>query len=57
MAMLHKRDKPSYYDIVNEDGHVFDTVPKSKVLKRLKELEQVFKIKLQMKLKGDNVQS
>lgn len=40
MTMLHRRDKPTYYELLDRTGKVVATVPRSKLLKRKAELER-----------------
>jgi hypothetical protein len=46
MAMLHKRDEPSYYNIVDEDGTIIATAPKSKILQMKAKLQKKLNKKL-----------
>lgn len=51
MAMIGTKDKPTYYNIITEAGIIVDTAPASKVQKLCKELQKLYKCKLQIVLK------
>lgn len=53
MAMLHKRDKPTYYKIVDSDGKVHGVAAKSKVVKLLRLLAKQAGRPLFIKLKEE----
>jgi hypothetical protein len=53
-AQMHKPDKPSYYEIVDETGKVLATVSKSKALQTKSKLEQETGKKLELKLKAND---